>query len=58
MPRPVRTARRTSTSKEARYTLRTNLDEPDKSGTQDGKKYDIKRHHGTLVISLPATTAG
>ncbi len=38
--------------------MRTNLDEPDKSGTQDGKKYDIKRHHGTLVISLPATTAG
>jgi len=45
-------------AKAGRYTLRTNLDEPDKSGPQDGKKYDTKRHHGTLVISLPAATAG
>lgn len=45
-------------AKAGRYTLRTNLDEPDKSGTQDGKKYDIQRHHGTLIINLPAATAG
>ncbi len=45
-------------AKAGRYTLNTNLDEPDKSGTQDGKTFDIKRHHGTLVINLPAPTAG
>ncbi len=36
-----------------RYTVHATLDEPDKSGTQDGKKYDIKRHHSTLVMTLP-----
>ena len=35
-----------------RYTLRTNVEE-DRSGTDDGKKYDKVRHHCTLTITLP-----
>ena len=44
--------------KKGRYTVHATLDEADKSGTQDGKKYDIKRHHSTLIMMLPlaATT--
>ncbi len=36
-----------------RYTVHAILDQPGKSGTQDGKKYDVKRHHSTLVMTLP-----
>lgn len=36
-----------------RYTLRTSVDEPDRKGTDDGKKYDLTRHHSTLTIQLP-----
>ena len=35
------------------YTLRTNVEEPDRKGTDDGKKYDLTRHHATLTIKLP-----
>ena len=37
-----------------RFTLHTIVEEKDKSGTDTGKKYDLVRHHGTLVIRLPA----
>ncbi|MBC8354197.1 MAG: hypothetical protein H8E66_19565 [Planctomycetes bacterium] len=35
-----------------RYTFRTNVEEK-KNGTQDGKTYQLVRHHGTLIINLP-----
>ncbi|REJ93336.1 MAG: DUF4198 domain-containing protein [Planctomycetota bacterium] len=40
--------------KPGRYTFRTSVEEPDKSGVDDdGKEYDLTRHHSTLVIELP-----
>lgn len=35
-----------------RYTFRTNVEEK-QSGEDDGKKYDLKRHHATLLMNLP-----
>lgn len=37
---------------EGRYTFRTSV-EQEESGTQDGKEYQLKRHHATLVMNLP-----
>ena len=39
--------------KPGRYTFRTSVEEPDKSGVDDGKEYQLTRHHSTLVIQLP-----
>lgn len=35
-----------------RYTFHTNVEEK-QSGTQDGKTYQLVRHHGTLIMNLP-----
>ncbi len=35
------------------YTFRTSVEEPDKSGTDDGKEYSKVRHSATLAMNLP-----
>jgi hypothetical protein len=34
------------------HSMRTSVDEPDNSGTFDGKDYDIARHHCSLTVNL------
>lgn len=36
-----------------RYTIRTSVEEVDKSGTFEGKDYQVVRHHATLTFVLP-----
>lgn len=37
---------------DGRYTFRTSVEQQE-SGTQDGKEFQLKRHHATLVMTLP-----
>jgi len=37
-----------------RYTFRTSVEERDKSGTDNGKTYQLVRHNATMIINLPA----
>lgn len=39
--------------KAGRYTLRTNVEELQRSGTFEDKDFDIARHHATLILNLP-----
>lgn len=34
------------------HSMRTNVDEPEHSGTFEGKKHDIARHHSSLTVNL------
>ncbi len=39
--------------KAGQYTLRTSVEEKDKSGTDGGKEYQMVRHNSSLTINLP-----
>ena len=41
------------TAKKGRYVLRTSYEQKDKSGEDGGRKYDMIRHHATLLVTLP-----
>ena len=36
-----------------RYTFRSSVDEPDRSGVEGDKPYELTRHHATLTLMLP-----
>lgn len=41
------------TEQPGRYIFRTSVDEPQEDGTFEGKAYQLKRHHATLLLTLP-----